>query len=267
MNANNATKIQNSYKDYEDLLLRRDQLTKEAGSILTAYTKEFGDMITANFELKMDCIREKKTINYCRRRLNRGLSVDVSRMQEEIEQEMHLYQVQLLEMTRQTEQAKQADSVDEFRLSRSKKIYHRLAKQIHPDINPETERNAELKDLWERVVTAYRRSNVDELEDLEVLVRKTLSELGLVGGRVEIDDIEDRIDRVERQINEILSTEPYTYIEILSDEAKKEEYRRSLQAEHDDFEEYLAGLKQALQEMLTTNGCTLVWTVNGKETP
>ena len=40
MNANNATKIQDSYKDYEELLLRRDQLTKEAGSILTAYTKD-----------------------------------------------------------------------------------------------------------------------------------------------------------------------------------------------------------------------------------
>ena len=262
INQKDINQTQELYQEYEELLLRRDQLCKEAGSILTAYTGEFGDMITSNFELKMACIREKKTINYCRRRLNRGLSVDVGTMQTEIEQEMHLYQVQLLEMIRDTEQAKQAKTVDEFRLSRSKKIYRRLAKQIHPDINPETERNETLKELWERVVTAYHKSNVDELEDLEVLVRKTLKELGIEAGSVRIDDIEDRIDRLERQINEILSTEPYTYIEILADEAKKEEYRRSLQAEHDDFEEYLAGLKQALQEMLTENGCTLVWTVN-----
>lgn len=266
INQKNINREQELYQEYEELLIRRDQLIKEAGSILIAYTSEFGDMITANFELKMDCIREKKTINYCRRRQNRGLPVDVRTMQAEIEREMHLYKVQLLEMMQQTELAKQAETVDEFRLSRSKKLYRRLAKQLHPDINPETEQNAELKDLWERIVRAYRASNVDELEDLEVLVRGALNKLDIEPGAVQIDDIEDRIDRVERQINDILATEPYTYKEILLDEAKKEEYRRSLQAEHDDYEEYLAGLKQALQEMLTESGCTLVWTTNPGET-
>ena len=33
----------NYYDRYEDLLLKRDQILKESGSILIAYTKEFGE--------------------------------------------------------------------------------------------------------------------------------------------------------------------------------------------------------------------------------
>ena len=40
--------------EYEELLLKRDQLFRESGSYMTAYTQEFGDMITANFELKVE---------------------------------------------------------------------------------------------------------------------------------------------------------------------------------------------------------------------
>ena len=82
-------------EEYEELLLRRDQLFRESGSYMTAYTQEFGDLITANFELKVECIKKKKTISYCRRRMNRGLAIDTTRMQAEIDQEMTLYYTQL----------------------------------------------------------------------------------------------------------------------------------------------------------------------------
>ena len=41
------------YEEYEELLLKRDQLFRVSGSYMTVYTQEFGDMITANFELKV----------------------------------------------------------------------------------------------------------------------------------------------------------------------------------------------------------------------
>ena len=121
------------YEEYEELLVRRDQLFKEAGSLMTEYTAEFGDLITANFELKVECIKKKKTISYCRRRINRGLSIDTSRMQEEIDREMTLYYDKLKGMQEDSERAKKAKTVSEFRLSMAKKIYRRLAKLIqHP---------------------------------------------------------------------------------------------------------------------------------------
>ena len=53
------------YQKYEELLLKRDQLNKDAGSIHTAYMKEFGELLLENFELKIDCIKKKKMIAYC----------------------------------------------------------------------------------------------------------------------------------------------------------------------------------------------------------
>ena len=252
---NEQTKIE----EYEELLVKRDQLFKEAGSIMTSYTQEFGDMITANFELKVECIKKKKTISYCRRRMNRGLSIDANRMNAEIDKEMNLYYVQLKDMIRDNEAAKKSVSVGEFRFNRAKKVYRRLAKQIHPDINKKTNENDTLKELWTRIVTAYNRSDVEELDDLEVLVRLALNELGGEGIELDYTDIDDRIERIERQINDILTTEPYTFRELLEDEEKTADYKLRLQEEHRDYEQYLQILTKTLDDMLREGGVTMLW--------
>ena len=246
-------------EEYEELLLRRDQLYREAGSYMTAYTREFGDLITSNFELKVECIKQKKTISYCRRRMNRGLAIDITRMQAEIDKEMTLYYSQLKEMLEDTDRAKKAGKISEYRLSRSKKIYRRLTKLLHPDINKKTEENEKLMELWTRIAEAYQNSDADELEDLEALVRRAMEDLGEDSFELKLDDIEARIGRVEKQINEILTTEPYIYGEILCDEEKKQVHRDELQAEHDDYEQYLESLKKTLDDMLREGGVTLVW--------
>lgn len=264
--ANNALIVMDNgtsrSEEYEELLLKRDQLFREAGSYMTAYTQEFGDLITANFELKVECIKKKKTISYCRRRMNRGLSIDVNRMQEEIDKEMTLYYTQLKGMLDDNERAKKAGTISEYRLSRAKKIYRRLTKLIHPDINNKTAENDNLMELWTRIAAAYQRSDVDELDDLEILVRRALEELGDDSFELNLADIETRIERVENQINEILTTEPYIYGELLRDEEKKTALKEQLQAEHDDYEQYLETLTKTLDEIIGEGGITIVWKMN-----
>lgn len=246
-------------EEYEELLVRRDQLFKEAGSILTAYTKEFGDLITANFELKVDCIKKKKVIAYCQKMINKGLSIDADVMHEEIENEMFLYYRELQEMVWKNKQAKDAKQIDEYSLSRSKKIYRRLAKLLHPDINKKTMETDSLRDLWVRIAEAYKKSDVDALEDLEALVNKELEGLGESGFEIAYPDIEDRIERVEAQINEIMTTEPYTYTDLLSDKEKKAAFMEKLRTEHDEYEKYLEELTSILDDMMHDEGMNLIW--------
>ncbi len=248
--------------EYEDLLVRREEVLKLAGSFLTTYTQEFGELIRENFELKVECIKVKKTISYCRRRMNRGLAVDVAKMKSEIEGEMKLYYMQLESLKEENEAAKNAKTIDEFRLSRAKKIYRRLAKKMHPDIFPKTSENETLQELWEKIVHAYHHSNVDELEDLEVLVRKEMEALGEEASAVEINDIEARIERLERQINDIITTEPYTYGELLADEERKKAMHEQLEMERDDYTQYRESLERALEEMLKDGGVKMIWTMN-----
>ena len=250
------------YKEYEELLIRRDNLYKDAASYQIAYTQEFGDLILENFKLKIECIKKKKTISYCRRRMNRGLAINTDRMNAEIEAEMLLYYEQLLDLSKETDAAKNAKTSGQFKVTLAKKIYRRLAKRLHPDINKKTEENETLRELWERIVRAYHSNDPDELDNLEVLVKRALEQLGEEGIEIDYSNIEDRIERVERQINEILMTEPYTYGEILESEEKKEAVRSSLEEEKRDYETYLEALQKTLDDMLTGEGVKLTWQMN-----
>lgn len=78
-------------EEYEKLLVRRDQLLKAAETYEEAYIREFGKLIADNYKIQLECVKIKKAINYCRRRLNRRLAIDSSNMKSEIEQEMKWY--------------------------------------------------------------------------------------------------------------------------------------------------------------------------------
>lgn len=245
--------------EYAGLLAGRDQLLKECTSIQLNYTKEFGKQLIANFELKLECIRLKKSISYCRRVLNRGQSINVNSMNESVEQEMTLYRVQLGDMKREQKAAEKSEIVDAYRVSRSKKIYRRLSKLIHPDVNSKTEADEQLRELWERISEAYQSSDVDELENLEILVKRALEDLGDEGFEIELEDIEERIERIEKQINDIVTSEPYTYSEILESREKTEALHNQLDEEYKDYEAYLETLKNALNELLLGNGLDMTW--------
>ncbi len=254
--------VKDRHKAYEDLLIQRDQLSRDAGSYQTAYIKAFGDMVAANFAIKVECIKKKKTISYCRRRMNRGLTINTDLMQSEIEEEMNLYYVQLHDMVKRNEKAKKSKLASAFEVSQSKKIYRRLAKRIHPDINKKAMENDTLRELWERITEAYGKYNAMELENLEALVRRALEQIGDAAFEFDYSDIEDRIERVERQINDILNTEPYTFGEILEDEEKKRTHKLILEEEHRDYERYLETLQKTLDDMLREEGVKIVWKMN-----
>ena len=165
-------------------------------------------------------------------------------------------------MADDNERAKKAGIISEFRLNRAKKIYRRLTKILHPDINKKTTEDENFRELWEKVALAYQKTDVDALDDLEVLVRRAMETKGDESFELNLDDIEERIERLENQINEILTTEPYIYGELLKDEEKKQAHREQLRAEHDDYEQYLESLTKTLDDMLREGGVKLVWQMN-----
>ncbi len=250
------------FDEYADLLARRDQLLKDSESYKICYTKEFGEQLIANFELKLECIKMKKSISYCRRVLNRGETINVNAMMEAVESEMTLYKAQLMDMQMDLRAANNSKTSDSFSVSSSKKIYRRLSKLIHPDVNSKTETNELLRELWERVSEAYQHSNVDDLEDLEILVKKALEDLGDEGFELEVEGLEDRIERIENQINEIITSEPYIYNEILESKEKIDGLHNQLSEEYKDYETYLETLKKSLNELLIGNGISTTWKLN-----
>ena len=99
--------------------------------------------------------------------VNRGKPVDQAELQNYLSQEMKEYNRKLSEMIQENEIAHSGEIISEETAVKIKKLYYRLAKQIHPDMNPKTNEIPELKELWQRIVVSYRANDLEELEEAE----------------------------------------------------------------------------------------------------
>ncbi len=258
----NIEKELSKEKIYEDLIVRKEQCIKDALAYEKSYMGEFGELLSEVFKEKIECIRMKKTINFCQARLNKGQKIDVEGMNAVIEEEMAGYYAELKRMVNDTNDAKEIKHADSYSYSVAKRTYRRICKVLHPDINSKTETTPRLKDLWNRVMAAYYKFDAETLEDLEVLVNKALKELGDAGFEINMDNIDEKIERLEEQISRIVTTKPYIYGEILEDEAATDKKKKELEIELHEYKAYTATLEEILAKLLVEGGAALSWRMN-----
>ena len=209
----------------------------------------------------MECIRRKKTIEYCQVFTNRGEPVDQNALQVYLAKELAEYKAKLNKMIWDNAAAKNATTITEAQLLKIKRIYHRLVKKIHPDINPAANENEVLKGLWQRLISAYNCNDLKEMEETEVLVNAVLEKLNLGTTDVTIPDIDDKIRELELEIAKILSTDPYQYRYLLSDDEAVEQKKEELRKELAEYKDYGKQLEEILNSLLK-EGVKLVWQMN-----
>ena len=237
------------YPRYEELLLRRDKLQKEALQYYEEYIRIFGRDIIDVFEIKIDCIRLKKTIERTQAMINRGIDPDAEAIAGMVESEMTSYYEQLERLIGDHEASLRSKVLSEYDVLKIRKIYREIAKMIHPDINPETEKDQMLMELWNRVVIAYKCNNLKDLEELQVMISRTLTDKGIDTSKIVVEDIEDKIRRIEEEIKTILSTDPYNYRYVLNDPEATAQKKEALQEEKKQWEDYRGELRKVLDEL------------------
>lgn len=79
---------------------------------------------------------------------------------------------------------------------------------------------------------------------------------------IEIPDIEVKIQNLENEIYEILTTEPYTFQELLDEEQAVREKKEALQKELDEYRKYHSELDGILNQLLADGGTHFVWRMN-----
>ena len=241
---------------YEELLLRRDNLRKQAENYNLAYIREFGDLIEEEFRIKIECIRKKKEIAYCQMQINQGKKIKHNELIAYIEKEMLSYQKELETLIEDVKSARSATAISPADVKKIKDAYHRIAKLIHPDMHPELAGDAWAQELWHRAVVAYTHNNLKDIEEIEALVHAFLEERGGAGGEIVIPDIEEKIEQTEAEIEKIVTTNPYLYRLILENTAeineKKKEYREEIAA-FKTYSEQLDGVLAGftIEEMLS----------------
>lgn len=242
------------YGEYESLLLERDQAAKEAGQIWTVYLRMFGQLISDNYEEKLACVKCKKTIAFYQQALNHGGVVESTDMEKYLEREMAAYYAELRRMLKENEEANNAGTSTPYEVERAKTLYRRMSKRLHPDIHPETDRSEVLLELWNRIVIAYHHNDVKELAELEVLVRKAMTETGTDLAEIVIPDIEEKIDAVKGEIEQITHSEPYTLRYLIEDEEAASKKKAELQEELETYRKYHSELNSIIFQMLQSGG-------------
>lgn len=244
---------------YEELLLKKEQLLKDAESYRIDYIKEFGELTADVFKAKIECIRIKKNIAFCQKALNLGKKISTEDMESTVEKEMLVYNAELQSILRENKLAKESVYSDHFDVTLAKKIYRRLAKKLHPDINKKTEKDERLTELWNSIMIAYHMNDVERLEELEVLVNKAMKDLGEDAIDIDYADLEDRIKALEIKIGLLISDKPYIYGELLNDKEKVKAKKEEMQKELDEYKEYALQLEEKLADLLMQGGATITW--------
>ncbi len=125
-----------------------------------------------------------------------------------------------------------------------KKIYRRIVKKIHPDLNSELFKKDEVKELWNRTMLAYQWNQLEELKEIEVLLER----FTLDGSNCFVENIEERLKKLNHEIESILNTNPYQYKFILEDEQEVEELKESYLQEIKEYQKYKCDLETLFQQ-------------------
>lgn len=236
----------NNYDRYEELLIRRDVLRKEAFHYENAYIREFGELIARSFEAKISCIEKKKIISYCQAILNKGGVIDPSQMEEYIDTIMSDYREQLNDLLARNDASRGTGVVSEYEFRQIKKIYYAIAKKIHPDMNPDLMDDPAVTDLWNRTITAYECNDLKELEELQVLINSYLESIDYKHYDIVIPDIEEKIFELNNEIEHIINNDPYTFKYLLNDREAVEDKKKDLNEEIIDYENYAKQLDEVI---------------------
>ena len=238
------------YKQYENLLLEKDQIQKEANQYQGLYLHHFGEKIVNLYKLKVECIRLKKKISLLQFQINQNQGIDLNKINYILKQEMTSYTNYLEQLLNDVKNCEKLKYSSNYEIKRSKQLYRRLAKQIHPDVNPLTDKTPELMDLWNRIMTAYQANDIKELSELEVLVQRLLQDLHCDARSIDIPNIDEKILQLQEEIQEYIENEPYTYKFLLMDEDKIHQKDIEFKKEIQSYKDYQNQLNDVINNLL-----------------
>ncbi len=101
---------------------------------------------------------------------------DLVEIEKAVAQRSANWQKQLEEMAEYQESLKCRSIVPPEEMRQISRLYRKMVKMIHPDLHPELEHDPRIRELWDRLQTAYRLNALDEMEEIAVLIHQVLAD-------------------------------------------------------------------------------------------
>ncbi|MDD6920611.1 MAG: hypothetical protein PUI85_05305 [Eubacteriales bacterium] len=236
-------------------LYDRDELTLVVCKNLEMeYMLVLGHIEHKAYNVQCKALRLKRKIELIQARKNRQESVVESELEDILDSEFEEYQRLLNEQIEKMNNAlnrsrfESLSNADEREL---KKLYHKIVKALHPDINPDI--TDVQKDLFNKAVQAYEDGDLISLRIIEEMIGDDISRESkdsMVQLMEEKQRLIEMIEVIKGEIDSIKERFPYTMKEILEDSEKVEERKCELEDIYEQYQELIELYKAKIEEML-----------------
>ncbi len=179
---------------------------------------------TANWQKQLEEMAEYQESLKCRsivppEAMNQGQDPDPEEIEKAVAQRTANWQKQLEEMAEYQESLKCRSIVPPEEMRQISRLYRKMVKMIHPDLHPELEHDPRIRELWDRLQTAYRLNALDEMEEIAVLIHEVLADSDTAP--VQIPDLTEKIEKLRQELHTITTTDPWLYSTWIYDTVKR----------------------------------------------
>ncbi|MCC2232241.1 hypothetical protein LKD81_14785 [Lachnospiraceae bacterium CLA-AA-H215] len=238
------------------LLLERDELRFViCKNIETEYMLKLGSIEYKAYEAQCAALRLKRKIDLIQAKKNRQEKIIISAIEETLDEEFAEYQKQLDEQIDKVNAAikrSKAEVLSDEENKELKKLYRKIAKALHPDINPDVS-EAQVQ-LFDNAVSAYKSGDLGTLRIISEMVgNNPLPEQhkdAMTQLVEERERLEGLLESIRESIENIKSEYPYTMKDILEDTKKTEQKKQELESVIEQYNELISIYKAKIEEIL-----------------
>ena len=207
------------------------------------------------YEAQCAALRLKRKIELIQAKKNRQEKVIISAIEETLDNEFAEYQKQLDEQIDKMNDAlkrSKAEVLSDEENKELKKLYRKIVKALHPDINPDVS-EAQVQ-LFDNAVSAYKNGDLGTLRIIGEMVGNNLLPEQHKDAMTQLVEERERLEGLLKSIREsienIKSDYPYTMKDILEDTERTEQKKQELESILEQYNELISIYKAKIEEML-----------------
>ncbi len=238
------------------LMLERDELRFViCKNIETEYMLKIGGLEYKVYEAQCAVLRLKRKIELIQAKKNRQEKIILSKIEETLDKEFEEYQQRLnaqIEKLNEALEHSKAEYLSEEDNRELKKLYRKIVKNLHPDINMDVT-SAQIK-LLESAVNAYKNGDLITLRMINEMVGDSqipeTHQDAVAQLAEEKERIEGLIKAIRDDIDNIKAEYPYSMKSVLEDPEKTEQMKDELEDMLSQYKELIVQYKLKVEEML-----------------
>ena len=238
------------------LMLERDELRFViCKNIETEYMLKLGSLEYKAYEAQCAALRLKRKIELIQARKNRQEVINLTVIDKTLDEEFLEYEKKLNEQVEKMNEAlehSKGEYLSEEDNKELKKLYRKIVKVLHPDINPEVTA-AQVK-LLDNAMNAYKNGDLKSLRIIDEMVGDHKLPEKHQDALTQLKEEKERLDKmvatIQESITKIKSEYPYCVKDILEDEKKVEQKKAELEELLKQYKELAETYNARIKEML-----------------